>query len=148
MEDYLHKEKSLALSLCGVGKSMDDDEFIICILWGLGYEFDPILAALNARDVFPCPWDLLKELLANSATLKFDFKEHEQLLPLWLFIQIVVAQTQSHLLAILHHYELKRLVSLAKMEALLELVRNKPHIMVVVDVVVSLTFDMGDLITK
>ncbi|KAG6787141.1 hypothetical protein POTOM_008772 [Populus tomentosa] len=79
--------------------------------------------------------DLLKELLANSATLKFDFKEHEQLLPLWLFIQIVVAQTQSHPLAVLHHYELKRLVSLAKMEALLELVRNKPHIMVVVDVV-------------
>jgi hypothetical protein len=28
---YLHKEKSLALSLYGAGKPMDDDEFIICI---------------------------------------------------------------------------------------------------------------------
>ncbi|KAG6749379.1 hypothetical protein POTOM_046424 [Populus tomentosa] len=34
-------------------KPMDDDEFIICILRGLGYEFDPIVAALNARDTFP-----------------------------------------------------------------------------------------------
>ena len=32
---------------------MDDNEFIICILQGLGSEFDPIVAALNARDVFP-----------------------------------------------------------------------------------------------
>jgi len=32
---------------------MDDDEFIICILRGLGSEFDPIAAALNARDIFP-----------------------------------------------------------------------------------------------
>ncbi|KAG6793802.1 hypothetical protein POTOM_003025 [Populus tomentosa] len=53
LEDYLHKAKSLALSLRGTGKPMDDDEFIICILRGLGSEFDPIVAALNARDVFP-----------------------------------------------------------------------------------------------
>ncbi|KAG6739150.1 hypothetical protein POTOM_056736 [Populus tomentosa] len=53
LEDYLHKAKSLALSLRGAGKPMDDDEFIICILRGLGSEFDPIVAALNARDVFP-----------------------------------------------------------------------------------------------
>ncbi|KAG6790018.1 hypothetical protein POTOM_006161 [Populus tomentosa] len=52
LEDYLHKAKSLALSLQGAGKPMDDDEFIICILRGLGSEFDPIVAALNARDVF------------------------------------------------------------------------------------------------
>jgi hypothetical protein len=32
---------------------MDDDEFIICILRGLGSEFDPIVVALNARDTFP-----------------------------------------------------------------------------------------------
>ena len=32
---------------------MDDNEFIICILQGLGSEFDPIVAALNARDIFP-----------------------------------------------------------------------------------------------
>ncbi|KAF5472656.1 hypothetical protein F2P56_009355 [Juglans regia] len=53
LEDYLHKAKSLALSLRGAGKPMDDDEFIICILRGLGSEFDPIVAALNARDIFP-----------------------------------------------------------------------------------------------
>jgi hypothetical protein len=34
--------------------------------------------------------------LANFVTLKFEFKEQEQLLPLWRFIQIVAAQTQSH----------------------------------------------------
>jgi hypothetical protein len=32
LEDYLHKAKSLALSLRGTCKPMDDDEFIICIL--------------------------------------------------------------------------------------------------------------------
>uniref|UniRef100_A0A6N2NKC7 Retrovirus-related Pol polyprotein from transposon TNT 1-94-like beta-barrel domain-containing protein n=1 Tax=Salix viminalis TaxID=40686 RepID=A0A6N2NKC7_SALVM len=53
LEDYLHKAKSLSLSLRGAGKPMDDDEFIICILRGLGSEFDPMVAALNARDVFP-----------------------------------------------------------------------------------------------
>ena len=53
LEDYLHKAKSLALSLCGAGKPIDDDEFIICILRGLGSEFDPIVATLNVRDVFP-----------------------------------------------------------------------------------------------
>jgi len=54
LEDYLHKAKALALSsLCGAGKPMDDDEFIIFILRGLGSEFDPIVAALNARDTFP-----------------------------------------------------------------------------------------------
>ena len=53
LEDYLQKAKALALSLCGAGKPMDDDEFIICILRGLGFEFDPIIAALNARDTFP-----------------------------------------------------------------------------------------------
>ncbi|KAG6794077.1 hypothetical protein POTOM_003310 [Populus tomentosa] len=46
LEDYLQKAKALALSLCGAGKPMDDDEFIICILRGL-------VAALNARDTFP-----------------------------------------------------------------------------------------------
>ena len=52
-EDYLHKAKSLALSLRGVGKPMDDDDLIVCILRGLGSEFDPIVAAFNARDMFP-----------------------------------------------------------------------------------------------
>jgi hypothetical protein len=32
LQDYLHKAKSLALSLYGAGKQMDGDEFIICIL--------------------------------------------------------------------------------------------------------------------
>jgi len=53
LEDYLHKAKSLALSLHGVGKPMDDDDLIVCILRGLGSEFDPIVAALNASDMFP-----------------------------------------------------------------------------------------------
>jgi len=53
LEDYLHKAKSLALSLRGVGKPMDDDDLIVCILRGLGSEFDPIVAALNASDMFP-----------------------------------------------------------------------------------------------
>ncbi|KAF9672613.1 hypothetical protein SADUNF_Sadunf11G0060800 [Salix dunnii] len=45
--------KSLALSLCGAGKPMDDDDLIVCILSGLGSEFDLIVAALNACDMFP-----------------------------------------------------------------------------------------------
>jgi hypothetical protein len=53
LEDYLHKAKSLALSLRGAGKPMDDDDLIVCILRGLGSEFDPIVAALNAHDMFP-----------------------------------------------------------------------------------------------
>ncbi|KAF9669393.1 hypothetical protein SADUNF_Sadunf14G0103100 [Salix dunnii] len=53
LEDYLHKAKSLALSLRGAGKPMDDDDLIVCILRGLGSEYDPIVAALNARDMFP-----------------------------------------------------------------------------------------------
>nr|TKR97061.1 hypothetical protein D5086_0000216800 [Populus alba] len=53
LEDYLHKAKSLALSLRGAGKPMDDDDLIVCILRGLGSEFDPIVAAFNARDMFP-----------------------------------------------------------------------------------------------
>ena len=32
---------------------MDDHELIIYILRGLGSEFDPIVVALNARDVYP-----------------------------------------------------------------------------------------------
>ena len=32
---------------------MDNDDLIICILYGLGSEFDPIVAALNAHDIFP-----------------------------------------------------------------------------------------------
>jgi hypothetical protein len=46
------------------------------------------------------------------------------------------------------HYELKRLVFLAKMEASLELIRNKSDIIVIVDAVASFVFDVGDLITK
>jgi len=53
LEDYLHRAKSLALSLRDAGKLMDDDDLIVCILRGLGSEFDPIVAALNARDMFP-----------------------------------------------------------------------------------------------
>ncbi|KAF5480461.1 hypothetical protein F2P56_001209 [Juglans regia] len=48
LEDYLHKAKSLALALRGAGKPIDDDDFIICILHGLGLEFDPIVAGINA----------------------------------------------------------------------------------------------------
>jgi len=46
------------------------------------------------------------------------------------------------------HYELKRLIFLAKMEASLGLVRKKSHITVIVDVIASLVFDVGDLIIK
>ncbi|KAF9661080.1 hypothetical protein SADUNF_Sadunf19G0030600 [Salix dunnii] len=53
LEDYLHRAKSLALSLRGAGKAMNDDELIICILRGLGFEFDLIVATLNTRDVYP-----------------------------------------------------------------------------------------------
>jgi hypothetical protein len=42
----------LALSLRGAGKPMDDDDLIVFILHGLGFEFDPIVAALNAHDMF------------------------------------------------------------------------------------------------
>jgi hypothetical protein len=35
LKDYLHTVKSLALSLYGAGKPMDDDDFIICIMRGL-----------------------------------------------------------------------------------------------------------------
>ena len=53
LEDYLYRAKSLALSLYGAGKPMDVDNLIICILRGLGSEFDHIIAVLNARDMFP-----------------------------------------------------------------------------------------------
>ena len=59
---------------------------------------------------------------------------------------IVVSLKESLLTAF--HYELKRLIFLAEMEAPLELVENKSHIIVVMDVVASLVFDVGDLITK
>ncbi|KAG6745145.1 hypothetical protein POTOM_051789 [Populus tomentosa] len=53
LEDYLHKAKYLALSLCGAEKPMDDDDLIVCILRDLRSKFDPIVAAVNARDMFP-----------------------------------------------------------------------------------------------
>lgn len=53
MEDHLHKAKSLALALRGAGKRTNEDDFFICLLRRLGYEFDPIVAAINARDNFP-----------------------------------------------------------------------------------------------
>lgn len=31
---------------------MDDDDFIICILRGLGLEFDLIVVAINVQDIF------------------------------------------------------------------------------------------------
>lgn len=52
MEEYLHWAMSLALALRGARKPMDDD-FIFYILKGLGYKFDPIVAALNACHNFP-----------------------------------------------------------------------------------------------
>jgi hypothetical protein len=62
LEDYMHRAKSLALSLRGAGKPMDDDDLIVCILRGLGSEFDPIVAALNARDMFPSPEGVISKL--------------------------------------------------------------------------------------
>ncbi|KAF9663835.1 hypothetical protein SADUNF_Sadunf17G0093300 [Salix dunnii] len=62
LEDYLHKAKSLALSLRGAGKPMDEDDLIVCILRGLGSEFDPIVAALNARDMFPSLESVISKL--------------------------------------------------------------------------------------
>jgi hypothetical protein len=62
-------------------------------------------------------------------------------------VTIITASLGEIPLTTLHH-ELKRLVFLAKMEASLGLVRNKSHITVIVDVVASLVFDVGDLITK
>lgn len=49
MEEYLHKAKSLALALCGAGKPMDDDDFIICLLRDLGSEFDPIEGVISIQ---------------------------------------------------------------------------------------------------
>lgn len=48
MEEYLHKP--LVLSLHGFGKPMEDDDFVICLLRGLGPESEPIVATL---DEFP-----------------------------------------------------------------------------------------------
>lgn len=53
LEDYLHKAKALDLSLCDAGKPMYKDDFIICILRGLGSEFDPIVVAINTCNEFP-----------------------------------------------------------------------------------------------
>lgn len=61
LEDYIQNAKSLALSLHGAGKPIDDDEFIIFILHDLEPEFDPIVATINARDVFP----LLKSVIGK-----------------------------------------------------------------------------------
>lgn len=55
LEDDLHKAKSLALSLRGAGKQTHEDDFITCIIRGLGFEFDPIVAAINAQDNLPSP---------------------------------------------------------------------------------------------
>lgn len=53
LDCYLQKVKSLDFSLCGVGKPRDEDDFILCILQGLGSKFDLILVAINARNTFP-----------------------------------------------------------------------------------------------
>jgi len=50
-EDYLHKATSLALVPHGVGKLMEDDDFIICLLRGLGSEFDPIMAFYTNKTI-------------------------------------------------------------------------------------------------
>ena len=62
LEDYLHKAKSMALLLRGAGKPMDDDDLIVFILRGLGSEFDPIIATLNARDMFPSLEGMISKL--------------------------------------------------------------------------------------
>ena len=62
LEDYLHKAKSLALSFRGACKPMDDNDLIVCILRGLGSEFDPIIATLNARDMFPSLEGMISKL--------------------------------------------------------------------------------------
>jgi hypothetical protein len=51
-EDYLHKATSLALVPHGVGKLMEDDDFIICLLRGLGSEFDPIMVVAMQEIVY------------------------------------------------------------------------------------------------
>lgn len=43
----------MALSLRGVGKLVEDDDFIIYILSGLGLEFDFVVVTINAREVLP-----------------------------------------------------------------------------------------------
>lgn len=48
MEEYLHKAKSLALTLHSARKPMDDDNFFICLLRGLGSKFSPIFGTINA----------------------------------------------------------------------------------------------------
>jgi len=62
-------------------------------------------------------------------------------------VTIIAASLGEIPLTTLHH-ELKRLVFLAKMEASLGLIGNKSHITVIMDVVASLVFDVGDLITR
>jgi hypothetical protein len=66
------------LSLYGAGKPMDDDDFIICIMRGLWSEFDPIVAAFNARDMFPS----FKAWLASYMILKSGFKIPKLLCPM------------------------------------------------------------------
>lgn len=52
----------MVLSLSGAKKLMDDEEFIICILGGLGSEFDPILVTLNAHVTFPLLEGVIRKL--------------------------------------------------------------------------------------
>lgn len=59
LENYIQKAKSLALSLHGARKPVDDDEFIIFILHDLEPEFDPIV---TARDVFPLLKSVIRKL--------------------------------------------------------------------------------------
>lgn len=51
MEDQSYKAKSLALSLQSARKPIDDNDFIIYVMRGLGFEFDLNIAAINACDV-------------------------------------------------------------------------------------------------
>jgi len=78
LKDYLHTAKSLDLSIYGAGKPIDDDDFIICILHGLWFEFNPIIAAFNARDMF----SFFKAWLANYVILKSGFKIPKLLCPM------------------------------------------------------------------
>jgi hypothetical protein len=91
LEDYLHRAKSLALSLRGAGKPMGDNDLIVCILCGLGSEFDPIVAALNARDMFPS----LEGVISKLRDFESGFKMPKLFRPILPFTKTEIILIQN-----------------------------------------------------
>lgn len=49
VHEYYTKMKMILDSLRAAGKNMSDDDFVLCLLVGLGYEYDSIVAIINAK---------------------------------------------------------------------------------------------------